>query len=185
LERYWSNQKGFTLIEILFSVVLATLVLAVSYSALLFGVESLKKGEVKSQLQDKLRIASFALTQEVRYATEINLLNLSTCPTPAPGYSYICISDSSRKAIKHIVFESGSHRIGYLIEDNSNLTASYDLIFYKNITNERKLEFIIKSSSGIQEYTVQSKVNILNIPTTDEILIDPPPATYKVIQYKK
>jgi prepilin-type N-terminal cleavage/methylation domain-containing protein len=177
--QFWSNERGLTLIEVLGAMTIFTMVIAVAYSALLFGMETFKKGETRSHLQDDLRLASQALIKEVRYATELEILNLTGCPTPIPqdGYHYICLNN-----VNKIVYKKASESsAGYLIDGSLGINAEYNIIF-RNHTDNKILEFDLESKSKRQKYKIEkSKVKLLNAPA---VIHPGGTSTYKVIKYK-
>ena len=72
------NNKGLTLVELLVAMSILFLVLSAAYSFLNLGNSSYTRGADRFNTQSTLRIAAEHITNEIRFATSINILDSIT-----------------------------------------------------------------------------------------------------------
>lgn len=165
------NKQGFTLIELVVSLGLLLIVLAVGYMFFSYGTNTFASGEEQSNVQRDVRLICGEITRELRNVTEMSFLDTAT---PAAGeYNYI-IFNSSDKTIK--VYEKNatvSHSTNSCI---NTFTYSIDIVDGKYV-----MSFNVGGTEGSRTYSTESKVFLVNLSTTP---VDSDKA-YAAIKYKK
>lgn len=171
IKRLIHNNMGLSVIELLIALTLLGIILALGFSYFVFGANTFRIGEAQSNLQRDIRLTSNFITREVRYATDLDLLDNVNSPL-WNDYNYLYLDNNS--VIKHI-------------DGNGNeITKSENIIellsFNLNIVNEKLLlEFIIEGSNDSQHYNQKSEVVLVNIKlTTGDINVENKP----VLRYK-
>ncbi|WP_308637366.1 PilW family protein [Paenibacillus silvisoli] len=161
--RIYLNQRGLTLIELLAAVMILVLILSLAYPLLTFGVKTYGQSQTRSSLQDQVQLASLAVTKLLRYASEASIETAATCPTTLQtGYNYICV-DSTDNSIKHIVYNvsTNSFTSGPIVKDMSG-KRSFTILFSKNATNAKLLNFDLTGQTSTQSYHIQTELLIMN-----------------------
>ncbi|WP_168198272.1 prepilin-type N-terminal cleavage/methylation domain-containing protein [Crassaminicella thermophila] len=158
-QSYVANKKGITLIELLLALALISMILSISYSLNIFGIKSFSKASSQANVQENVRLAVDFITQETRYATQLEILdNLETIPEKAQideDEYYILLND---------------HSIEYRYKDHSKVIANIieNLSFHKDKDADKILSFIIEGKDKKQKYDLNSKVLAINL--TKEIM---------------
>ncbi|RAP74753.1 prepilin-type N-terminal cleavage/methylation domain-containing protein [Paenibacillus montanisoli] len=161
--RNYFNQRGLTLMEMLAAVMILVLLLSLAYPLLTFGMKSYGQGQSRSSLQDQVQLASLAVTKTLRYAAEASMESVNQCPTTLQnGYNYICV-DNTDHSIKHIVYNTSTNSFstGQIVKDMSG-SRSFTIVFSKNATNPKLLNFDITGQTSTQSYHIQSELLIMN-----------------------
>ncbi|KUO50587.1 MAG: hypothetical protein APF76_08035 [Desulfitibacter sp. BRH_c19] len=79
---YVKSEKGFSLIELILTLALLGIVLAVGYNFFFFGQRSFAMGEAQSVIQSSARNTAAIITKDLRNATEITLLESNPSIVP-------------------------------------------------------------------------------------------------------
>ncbi|MBU5444992.1 PilW family protein [Paenibacillus sp. MSJ-34] len=179
------DQKGITLIEVLAGMVLLSLVLGLAVSAYAFGVGAFDSANRRSELQDNVRLASMALTNELRYAEKVELL--AACPSSLEAhYNYICLDSGAAAIVQHRYNESSStHDTGLLADTHASRPAIYQLEFNKDLTANTLLTYTIKADSDRNTFEVATNISLLNIELHSGSIVAAGTAPYQAIAYKK
>ncbi|MGM1047378.1 MAG: PilW family protein [Bacillota bacterium] len=175
------NQKGLTLFELLASIVLLTIVASLAFSAYKFGVNAFQRANEKSELQDEVRIASHVITSQIRFASEVQLLN--ACPSSFdPGINYICMNGRS---IEEHVYDtaSASHVTRKIVTENLKDPITYSVEFGK--TSSSILAYKIISNKNQQRFEVNSKVSLLNIELNKKTITTVGTSAFFALAYKE
>lgn len=152
------SQRGLGLIELVIALSLLSVVLAAVYSYYFFGNRSFSTGEAQQNLQQNVRHASAFVTNEIRFASEVEILSENPLSFES-GWYYIYLKDGDEE---NIFFRSddGEKPIPGIITDDT----SYDsgaLVF--NGAGSNVLQFTISASNNDQNYNIESQVQPLNI----------------------
>lgn len=161
------RKKGFTLVELIIFLALLGVVLTIGYRIFFSGQNTYAMGSDQYQLQSEIRKAGDFIIDEVRNATEIDIIN--TPFFPQTGYGYIYLHDSK------IVYEySGGTR---------NITDS--LVKDENVFSIRKdpdnRNFLCIDMTGTlngNTYNLSTEILLKNV-------VNKSPQSGKVIKYKK
>ncbi|WP_158702706.1 PilW family protein [Paenibacillus faecalis] len=176
------NQKGLTLFELLASIVLLMIVASLAFSAYNFGVNAYQRANEKSELQDEVRIASHVITSQLRFASEVQLLN--ACPSSfEPGTNYICTNERS---IEEHVYDtvSASHVTRRIVTDNlKDPPITYSVEFGK--TSSSILAYKIISKKNQQRFEVNSEVSLLNMELNKETITTVGTSAFYALAYKE
>ena len=147
------NDRGFTLIEALVSLMLLGIVLSAAYSIYYLSYTSFNKSGDQYKLQANLRQAGDLITQEIRNAENIEILT-SPFITNA-SYNYFYLEDNK---IYHI--ESGTtSNITESIISNVNLFK----IEGKKDNQQYFLEITIEGEKNNQYYLLTTEILLNNI----------------------
>lgn len=164
-------KKGFTLIELLIVLALTSIVLAGAFSMFSFGNKTFKGGSSQSNLQTDVRFALEALTNDVRYATSLNILQVSDFTITnllskdingiyhnIDSYDTYIFYDNNTKSVVRLRRES--------IESfHLNTDATVPLEFSPIGSPVNRLEFYLRgvNSSDSKNFEVTSQILMLNI----------------------
>lgn len=160
--RLLNQKKGITLIELLITLALIGIVIAIILSLQLFSLSAFSKGDDQSNIQDRIRLAAGYITKELRNAYTIEILN-SMPATKDIQKRYFYISDSDNK-IKYY-FSGVEKDVLSSSLPNSTLT----ITFHKDSINPKVLNYTINAIYKGQNYNITSAVFPKNISNTDDI----------------
>lgn len=102
--KHFKKKRGFTLVELIIVIAIALFVIVAIYSVLRFGNTVLNNSNDQYDIQNDIRIASGYLSREVRFATELEIIQLSDVKAE-DGYDYFYIDGG---ALHHAKYESPS-----------------------------------------------------------------------------
>ena len=160
------RKKGFTLVELIIFLALLGVVLAIGYRIFFFGQRAFAVGSDQFQLQSEIRKAGDFIIDEVRNATEIDIIN-----TPffaQTGYGYIYLHDSK------IVYEySGGTR-----DITDSLLKDEDVFSIRNSGNRNFLCIDMTGTLNGNSYNLSTEILLKNV-------VNKSPQSGKVIKYKK
>ncbi len=157
IRRRMHEDKGLTLVEVLLVTVLIGLVLSVSYSLYFFGTSAFSRGETQSVLQQKVRVAASRVVEEVRFAWEVEFIDLEEEAVPAPSedtsdpWQYIYVEPESG----HLVHQTASGTRTILDEAEPALTF--------NRAGDRILKIDLSADLQGTTYRTETEVLILNL----------------------
>jgi prepilin-type N-terminal cleavage/methylation domain-containing protein len=147
-----NSKRGFTLIEVLITIVILGIVLSVLYNILFFQINTFNKADKKTIAQSDLRYISDFITNEIRYAKTIDILN-SSSDMDSLEHKYIYAEngnvyyrDNSKNIIKKLNIESRE--------------SNYDIKIWTE-NNESKVVYY-QISSVSQNFDLGSSINLLN-----------------------
>lgn len=160
------NKSGFTLVELMVTIVIMGIVLTVIYNILLFGMGVLNTSQKNSQEQYEVRMATDYITKQLRYANSITFLTSE--PLSSPGYNDIYTKDES--GIKYLkVRQNGLTEIPPGLSEFQNVK----LVFNSFDNDKGILEFTIGSTMD-SKYDIKTKVILLNYNNSIVITISDP-----------
>jgi len=167
------NGKGVTLVELLLALALISLVITAAFSIFSFGNKTFRGGSTQSNLQVDVRFALEALTNDVRYPTELDILEANDLDDSHVAYLltedngiYINITpydtyifyDSSTKSVVKLRRESiESFRL--------NTDAPIPLEFSPIGSPVNRLQYDLKgvNINDSKQFEVTSEILMLNI----------------------
>lgn len=147
------NNKAVTLIELVVALAILLIVLVLSFSIFIFNLRSFERGEIRSEVQNDVRMVSDLITYEIRNARDISFDNASL--SEDLNLSEI---QSKYKSIDFMSFE--------IIEEDSHFFLEYKIIGYKD-KYDTKYEV---SSKVFLNNIGEDDFDILNEVTTGETL---------------
>ncbi|MDY6826368.1 MAG: prepilin-type N-terminal cleavage/methylation domain-containing protein [Bacillota bacterium] len=156
----FQDDHGFTLVELMVTLALLGIVLALGYLYFGFGVQAFQRGERQSIAQQAVRLTSDFITSELRFAKQIEINPEGGISET--GYRYIYQEDDS------IYFrnEEGNDRC---LADSDADGMPYSIIFTSNVPEDVVI-FTIEADNGL--YTLQSSVQALNLELYRDYNID-------------
>lgn len=170
------NNQGFTLIEVLITTAILAFVLVVVFSIYFFGDKTFNLGSDRRLIQSDVRLATDYISNEVRYASEISLLDTSPSSLSNDDpYNYIYINNG---ALCVSIYNNGGARItssfGSTLLSTSYFSASGSSGF-------QELAYVIKAAKGTRTYEMSSKITMPNIKSAAFVTGTSKPA----LKYKK
>lgn len=148
-----SSDKGFTLIELLIALSLTMIVLGVGYSLCFFGVTSFSRAKEQVTKQQEVRLAHKLLTEEIRYASEVEILSAKPEAYQADAV-YIFVDENGdlvkvAQRGKSVVMQGsklGPVRVSFMTEEGS-----------------RTLDLVVGIDSKERPYEVKALILVLNL----------------------
>ena len=154
-------KSGVTLIELIATLAILSIVLVAAYSISFFGSKSFNDDGIKSDIQTNLRDASQYITKEMRYCSNVTILD-SVPSTFDTGKEYIYVnSDGVLMHCKGGV----PTRLPASISSKVKAKLQFEKRDYET------LYFKIPGEQGNQKYTLDSVVKLLNI--CDKVIYGP------------
>ena len=184
---FMKKQDGLSLVELMITLSLLGIVLALGYMYFDYGVQAFDRGERQSIAQQASRITSDFVTAELRFAKEIEI-NPEGGISEA-GYRYIYLDDDTDSDdTDSIVFrdEEGNERI---LASSQADGMPYFIKFDSNIPDDVVI-FDIEADNGL--YELHTRVQALNLElyrtfTTEGELIslnEDATGIYTIIKYR-
>lgn len=140
-------KKGFTLIELIITIALLSLVIAVSTSMIGLVTTAHSKTANEYEINTTIRQASQKVNEIVRYSKAVFAVPISYVQDVSkmdPGWSYFTVSADQKRVVIYEYDEgAGEHKENVLVDDNPNIT--YEIIYEKDIasTNDNMLRYKI------------------------------------------
>lgn len=161
---FFIKKRGVTLVEIIIAIGILAIVLSSVYGFNLFGIRSYSLGESEWNLQNNVRMLSDLITNETRYASEVEITDKT--PVQGDGYNYF------RTEGKEVKFYKNGELVS-VFKGNTLPYMRYEVDFTASAGNE--LTFIITAYDERRgkSYKIDSKVLCLNIPGDGAILKTP------------
>lgn len=149
------NKRGLTLLELIIAMGILSIVLMCIYSLFGFGNTTFTRGTRQSDIQSSIRLASDYITQQIRYSTEMKILDDAAIPSLAdiePYENYIYF-DSTNNTITHI---------------NKYFTKTIPIghpgsIEFTSLSPFKLLKFDIQAENRGQSYNINSEVISMNL----------------------
>ncbi len=155
---YIQGENGYSLVELIVAIFLLLITLAIGFSFFFFGLNSFVTGELNSNVQQNVRLKAKYISDEVRYATEMEIL--ATKPSDAEfndSYNYMYLDDGK------IMVKKGAEA-AYQVPVGISEGIEFSLDFYGNEIETSMIKFLIsgKKNEG-KKYEVSSEVSVLNL----------------------
>jgi prepilin-type N-terminal cleavage/methylation domain-containing protein len=177
----WGRDKrGVSLVELTVVLALLSVVLAVGYLFYGFGTRTFAAGEIRSNVQQQARLASSYIEKELRYAFEVQLLDLATFTVPAvvgDDFQYLFLNGDG--ALEHRTID-GSNVLFYFDDVRIDL-----LEFSVSPANNGILSYSLRAVSDIapQEYRLATEVYIDNLKLSKNLIKNIAGTTGNAIRY--
>lgn len=170
-KKYFNNQLGLTLIEILTSVAILTLVVALGYSIIFFTYDSFDRSERSSEVRQNVRLITNYITQELRNATHVEIFSAESFDienglppvfdeesSDIYGFFYIHEFSDDNNNVYHFIYHKKPNKggLGEVIFSNLikgvNLSLSIELdeTGYLNYSITENTDAIYDIHSGLQ-----------------------------------
>ncbi len=154
-----NNSKGITLVELVVSLAILGIVLSVIFSLFIYGTKSFSIGTNQYDVQSEARLTTDALIEELRFATSLEILDVSLINTPIlqeDGFNYIYISGGD---LYKVTYDAVADTHTTMITQG-NYDEALSAFTY---VNDSTLSLAIFSESNNQSYNVQTEVSLLNL----------------------
>lgn len=136
IRKYIRFQKGVTLIELIVVLAITSLVIASIFPIFFFGNNTYDSGRMQFDIQSNIRLASDVIRDQVRYVSDLTVINTFDPSSADSNFNYIYLADN-KKSIK---FKEGSQIPVDLINSGSNDTL-FELDFIKGSDNGNAIRF--------------------------------------------
>ncbi len=151
----FKREAGFTLLELLISIVLVGILFSFYFSFIINGFEQIDVSASKSEIQSNIRIASIILQKEIPNTVEIELLDSVDNES---GYNYISHNNNSFKLER----ENGSTKtIG--MGNISSISFEVNEIIDEDSLYNYYLQYEIQSEKNNQNYNISSRILLNNL----------------------
>lgn len=164
-KRYYVSYKGFTLVEVLITVAIIAVIMGVIGTLFVSGATTYNKGSKKAFVQNDTRLGMELIQNEVRYATELEIINTSEVGTD-DEYSYIYFQDGKIKILNSI---NGIDDFTFPgLYKNQEIFSKVDKHLLKI-----DLSGIIRETEADDEvFTLSTVINLLNIQSNKSEIVD-------------
>ncbi len=154
-KRGLSDEDGITLVEILIVLALIGIVHGLAFSLYYFGATAFSGGENQSIVQQRIRLASRIITDEVRYAYSVELFPELNLPNNANqfGDDQFIVQDNGRLVLLN----------RYNYHDGGRILLESDTIEFLVGSSGRTLEFSLAAGRSDRSHAVLSEVLVLNL----------------------
>lgn len=171
-----SNQ-GITLVELLITLALLGIVLALGFNYYFFGSRTFEEGETRANVQREMRLAADDITRQLRLAHSVEFKN-DVEEDLEEGDNFIFF-DEDDGIIHRYYDEEKEEEVERIILDRSFEEIEYGFEFLLNNDNNNegdKLKDVVyfNIKADAINYEVESAVLALNIPPEEEISGEPP-----------
>ncbi len=168
------REDGFTLLELLLSIVLFGILLSFFFNFITDGFQRLDATASKSEIQSDTRFASYIIRKELANSIEVELMNTVS---EESGYNYISYNNNSIKLKKvdgsvSIIGKGNINNILFKVVKVNDEETLYNYF----------LEYEIQSLKNNQDYGISSKILFNNL--TDDGLKSSLDIEKEVIKYK-
>ncbi|NLK08616.1 MAG: prepilin-type N-terminal cleavage/methylation domain-containing protein [Firmicutes bacterium] len=144
------TSAGFSLIEMLIAITLSGLLLGMVHSLFIYGATTFARNEKQTLLQQDIRFAARVISDAVRYARQLDILD--AVPTTPSDTIYIFAKQGQIMRFS----ASGDNIIAALPE------GTYNIEFHIPSVG-KELKFTITGSFGQENYSLSSSVIGLNL----------------------
>lgn len=148
------SPRGVTLIELMIVLALLGLVLSVAYSMQNYGLVSFARGESLASQQQNVRNISRTLSEEIRFAREVEILK-EIPGSPSASDTFFRASGGDIKKKKGISLEE--------VFVQGSKDTSYSLEFETVSANPQMVEVVVRVQSPQGNYELSTSVLGLNL----------------------
>ena len=159
------NNQGFTLIETVIAVAIVGLVIAMSFSLLAFGQNYFSMSNTQYGIQNDGRITSSYLSKELRFATEIEIIDVFEARDEIidnesidEPYNFLYIKDGK---LHNYIYQSGSYKQISFGNSISNSNSKFQKV------NDEVLRIVIESTEDDKNYDLNTEINLENLKLND------------------
>lgn len=154
------EEQGVTIVELLIGLSLLGVVLGVAYSLYFFGMTSFSRGQQQASRQQEARFISRVLSDELRYAREIEVLDVKS-ENFLEDDSFFYIDERGN------VVKAEATKTTILAE-----LGDYDLLSLRFATSSdegRVVDITIGVTSNSREYELSTSVLLLNLDASSKL----------------
>jgi len=157
MTKYRLNNKGFTLIELMVTVLLIGLVLTTVYGMVTAGNRFFAQGDAKADIQSSLRVSANYISDQIRYASDVQILG--SLPSAA---------DMAASGKHYIYEESGvlKYYDGHSVQNIPGLLEGVNATLHLEDENSQTVSIRIDGTARNQTYNVETAAFLLNIGTS-------------------
>ncbi len=150
------SQSGLTIVELMIAISILLIAITLGFNFIFFGVQAFGTGEQRTLVQYNVRLASRVITDELRYADQVEIY--AVIPPHTPLMRAIYLKENGQVVIRD---ETGTERqISGQLSSEVNFN---QLLFSVNPDNHKMLIFAIAAErDGEQQYQLESEVAPLN-----------------------
>lgn len=172
------NNKGITLVELLISLSIAIVILGLIFSLFFFGNTTYSSGTTQNNIQTDLRLASDIIRDNVRYASDLTVINTDGTGLDA-NLNYVYLSSDSQSIKLKLVGESAKNIINFSGTDyiittsfSKNGVTGNAVVFSNSISAKSTVSQVLKytitgnSPSKNKTYNISNEVNLPNMQST-------------------
>lgn len=146
------DRRGFTLVEVLASMVIFFLLLAVVYSFSIPSRKLISAGTRQSELHSSVRLAAERVVRELQFAHFLTLIGEDEWdPSQADTASY-----------SYIYHDRDAKTLFFLTEKGKTALSDSNIVEASFSANRSTLLFSLTAESGSRSYTLDSSVRLLN-----------------------
>lgn len=150
------KKKGVTLVELVIVSSMLVVIVSLAFSLYFFGTKSFQNGVSRSNVQQNINMAANAITKELRYATEISIIDRPIVFNN--DYRYIFMNDDN-------LIEFWSKNAIKLIPATATEGITYSLSFKSKSAGSvaGKILGFSLNAAGAQNYGIESDIFPLNM----------------------
>jgi len=153
------DTRGFTLIEVIVAMAILGLVVSMAYSLMGFSQKSLRSSSNSYDIQNDVRLASGYLCDQIRYATELDIIPLDAVKTDT-AYNYFYIQDGSLHQAKYVA-ATGTYDDRTIASSLSNDVADP---YFSAAADSTTLGIVLTAQRDGKSYSVSTDLNLENFP---------------------
>ena len=144
-----NDQKGFTVVDVLITLVIAVIVFSLALSLQFFGVQSYNRGTSQAEVQQNARLIDEVIRKELRNATSIgtgsktlnfssNILSFGNVSFELDGIDNISLSTAGEKAndsfkiLRYTITGNGYSFVNEVLLNNTSIPEGMNLNFPLN-----------------------------------------------------
>lgn len=173
------NTGGFTLIEVIVAMAILGLVVSMAYSLMGFSQKSLRSSSNSYDIQNDVRLASGYLCDQIRYATELDIIPLKAVKTDT-AYNYFYIQDGSLHQAKYVA-ATGTYDDRTIASSLSNDVADSN---FSAAADSTTLGILLTAQRDGKSYSVSTDLNLENFPLISSSLFIGGTSPGSAIRYK-
>ncbi len=149
-----NNNKGFTLIELMVTVVLIALILTTVYGMMSAGNRIFAQGDAKADIQSSLRTSANFISDQIRYASNVKILDAPPASMTTGAIQYIYEKDGVLK-----YYDGGT------VNDVPGLLEGVTVALEMEDNNSQNVRIRLTGALKGQTYEVETAAFLLNIGT--------------------
>lgn len=173
------DTRGFTLIEVIVAMAILGLVVSMAYSLMGFSQKSLRSSSNSYDIQNDVRLASGYLCDQIRYATELDIIPLDAVKTDT-AYNYFYIQDGSLHQAKYVA-ATGTYDDRTIASSLSNDVADP---YFSAAADSTTLGIVLTAQQDGKSYSVNTDLNLENFPLISNSLFIGGTSPGSAIRYK-
>jgi len=161
VSKFRINEQGFTLMETIIAIAIIGLVITLSFSLLVFGQNYFSNSNTQYGIQNDGRITSSYLSKELRFATDIEIIDKGTAVSEIASdepYSYFYINDGK---LYNFIYENTDYKQVVFGSSISNSNSKFEKV------NDETLRIVIESTEDNKNYDIDTEITLENLKLND------------------